>query len=204
MTAIHVGHAAAHQKSALSVCVHAFSQTRSCLTVLNCNLRLSAILRRLLTRCHFAYLRKQTELMADAPTRILLYIADPIVAQVTSFRLRLRGITSFNASTMDQLDEQMDEALPDAFIVDLDAEDHGGLQIVEKLTSNEVTSRIPILCMSAEGDLPHAEEAFHAGAHQFLVVPYDPIVFERKVVEMIETAEAERRQLEQKTLATAR
>ena len=128
----------------------------------------------------------------DSESRVLLYVSHPVLAEVTEFRLKLLGLSTVSVASAEMMTTEIDSSLPDAMIIDLDVDEGTGVQIVERLASNEITSRIPILCMSAEADLPHAEEAFAAGANEFLVVPYDPIMLEDKMVAMFKQAEEER------------
>tara|TARA_R110002049_G_scaffold27321_2_gene94123 strand:- start:238429 stop:238833 length:405 start_codon:yes stop_codon:yes gene_type:complete len=119
------------------------------------------------------------------------------LAEVTEFRLKLSGMHPVAVTSAEMMSAEIDAGLPDAIIIDLDVNEGTGVGIVERLASNEITSRIPILCMSAEADLPHAEEAFAAGASEFLVVPYDPIMLEDKMIAMVKLAEEEREIREQ-------
>ena len=128
----------------------------------------------------------------DSELRVLIYVSHPVLTEVTEFRLKLLGMNTVSVSSAAMMTAEIDASLPDAVIVDLDVDEGTGVQIVERLASNEITSRIPILCMSAEADLPHAEEAFAAGANEFLVVPYDPIMLEDKMIAMVKQAEEER------------
>ena len=130
--------------------------------------------------------------MNDTQTRVLLYVSHPVLAEVTAFRLHLLGLAPIIANSGSMLFAKLDEALPDVVIVDLDVDTGSGLQIIEQLSSNEVTSLIPILCMSAEGDLNTAEKAFAAGAREFLVVPYDPVTLEEKIIRLVARAANER------------
>ena len=128
----------------------------------------------------------------DTDLRVLLYVSHPVLAEVTEFRLKLLGMHPVTVASAEMMTKEIDAALPDAMIIDLDVDEGTGVVVVERLASNEITSRIPILCISAEADLSHAEAAFEAGANEFIVVPYDPIMLEDKMVAMVKRAEEER------------
>ena len=45
------------------------------------------------------------------------------------------------------------------------------------------------MCISEHGDLEQAETAFKAGGRGFLVAPYDPVVMEAKLLDLLQAAE---------------
>ena len=136
--------------------------------------------------------RDATTMIQNSDLRVLLYVSHPVLSEVTEFRLKLLGMHPVAVTSAEMMISEIEAAFPDAIIIDLDVDMGTGVAIVEKLASNEITSRIPILCVSAEADLPHVEEAFAAGASEFLIVPYDPIMLEDKMIAMVNAAEEER------------
>ncbi|QDT11434.1 response regulator transcription factor [Planctomycetes bacterium K23_9] len=120
--------------------------------------------------------------------RVIVYVANPTILDVTTFRLELIGMTAIAAGSDDQMAAEFSSALPDAVLIDLDLADGRGLYWVEKIASEECSSHIPIICVSTKGDLEQAEQAFKAGARGFLVAPYDPILLEEKLLGMLQQA----------------
>ncbi|MCA9138828.1 MAG: response regulator [Planctomycetales bacterium] len=125
--------------------------------------------------------------MNSKKKRILVYIAEPLVLDVTVFRLELLGMAVAGAQTPEDLSDALATALPDAVIIDLDPETPDGMRWVEKIASDEVTSHVPIMCLSSRGDLIEAEQAFKAGARSLLISPYDPVLLEEKLAGMLES-----------------
>ena len=113
--------------------------------------------------------------------RILVYLTHPTVLAVTGFRLRLLGMNAIEINTDKAMADAMAVALPDLVIIDLDLADDAGLRWIERLASDECTNHIPVMCLSTKGDLQDAEAAFKAGAREFLLIPYDPVLLEDKV-----------------------
>lgn len=113
--------------------------------------------------------------------RVFIFAAQTIVAELTAFRLKLLEIAPVILKTEDELEAALEEGIPSLFIVDLDLTEIDSAQLIERLSSDEITSRIPVMCMSSEGDMDRAEKAYMAGARDFLVIPFDPIVLEKKV-----------------------
>ncbi|OYP34434.1 two-component system response regulator [Rhodopirellula sp. MGV] len=116
---------------------------------------------------------------------VLIYIAHPIVADVTEHRLGLLGIRVTNVHQDSEMAEAISGSLPDAVVVDLDLDQGAGLRWIESIASDECTSHIPILCLSSRGDLVEVEQAYKAGAIGFLVSPFDPIDLENKLIDAI-------------------
>lgn len=113
--------------------------------------------------------------------RVFIFAAESIVGELTAFRLKLLEIAPVILNTEVALEAALQEGIPSLFIVDLDMTDIDATQLIERLSSDEITSRIPVMCMSTEGDMARAEKAYMAGARDFLVIPFDPTVLEKKV-----------------------
>ncbi len=122
--------------------------------------------------------------------RVFIFASEAIIGELTEFRLKLLDHAPVNISNEEELDAALTEGLPSLFIIDLDLVDTDATQMIERFSSNEITSRIPVMCMSREGDMDRAEKAYLAGARDFLVVPYDPVVLENKVVGLLERSES--------------
>ena len=122
--------------------------------------------------------------------RILIYIANPIVSDVTAFRLDLIGMEVVAVRSEQAFSQSLKESLPDAVIVDLDLQSGEGMRLIEQLASDECTSHLPVMCVSSRGDLTEAEAAYKAGVRGLLVAPYDPLVLESKLRHLLDEAMA--------------
>lgn len=120
--------------------------------------------------------------------RVFIFASEAIVGELTEFRLKLLDHAPVIISNEAQLEAALTEGLPSLFIIDLDLVETDATQLVERFSSDEVTSRIPVMCISREGDMDRAEKAYLAGARDFLVIPYDPVVLEKKVVRLLESS----------------
>lgn len=119
--------------------------------------------------------------------RVFIFVSEPVVGELTEFRLRLLDLEPVVLSNSEELAAALEDGLPSLFMLDLDLVETDTMQLIEKLASDEVTSRIPVLCVSREGDMGEAERAYQAGARDFLVIPYDPLVLEKKVLRTLES-----------------
>ncbi|MDM4016623.1 response regulator [Roseiconus lacunae] len=118
---------------------------------------------------------------------VLIYIANPVVAEVTGHRLELLGLRVTSVSDGKEMSDSITASLPDAVIIDLDFDQGAGLRWIESIASDECTSHIPVLCLSSRGDLGEVEQAYRAGAIEFLVSPFDPVDLENKLIDALQT-----------------
>lgn len=114
--------------------------------------------------------------------------AEEVVAEVTSFRLELLGYEVRVASRGEEVNQCLQQSKPDLFIVDLKLPGISGLALIEQITASEATGHIPVLAISFDGEIDQVQQAFAAGASNFLVAPFDPLVLEEKVATLLAAA----------------
>ena len=123
---------------------------------------------------------------SDSP-QLLLVEEDETLAAITSFRLELLGYRVSCAGTGEAALEQVGNSRPDLMIIDLYLSGIDGLDLINRLRSEDDTAAIPIIVFSIESDLDVVTKAHAAGANDYLVVPYDPIVLQDKIERLLET-----------------
>ena len=111
---------------------------------------------------------------------ILLIEEEPTLREITSFRLELLGYRVVTKMTADEANKQLMGKLPDLIAVGHVAEMES-IEFLNHLSNDPRTSELPIIYLSGNSDLEEVQRAFNAGADEFLVTPYDPIVLEKKV-----------------------
>lgn len=119
--------------------------------------------------------------MLDHVASLLLVEPDELIAELTAFRLELLG---FRVLTVHRPDDGLREALdrePDVILLDLRSEDGDAIAMLRALSDNTRTAGVPVLALSTDADLHQVERAYRSGAKDYLVLPYDPAVLERKV-----------------------
>ena len=77
---------------------------------------------------------------------------------------------------------------PDAVIMDVRLPGMTGLEAIEKLHS--VVPKVPVVIMTAYGDLETAVEAVRCGAFEYLIKPFDLQLAERTIARALLTSEA--------------
>ncbi len=118
---------------------------------------------------------------------ILLIEEEPTLRDITSFRLELLGYTVLTKVTADEANRAMGEKLPDLIAVGHVAEMES-IEFLNHLSNGPRTSNLPVIYLSGSADLEEVQRAFNAGADEFLVTPYDPLVLESKVEGLLAAA----------------
>lgn len=126
--------------------------------------------------------------MIASGLRILLLESDPLMADITGYRLELLSYRIVIAATSAQIWSAIDQMIPQAIILNLDSEAFDALALLEQFASDTKTSEIPILALSAEADLDRVERAWKSGVRDYLLTPYDPRTLEQKVASLLEHA----------------
>jgi len=112
---------------------------------------------------------------------ILVVEDDPLLADITAFRLELLGFEVLTVEKPDAALAQFEEKQVDLVIVDLELAGLKGLDLIHQLQVNETSYQTPILVFSTDPGLDVVQKAFKAGAKDYLVTPYDPAVLENKI-----------------------
>jgi CheY-like chemotaxis protein len=128
--------------------------------------------------------------MTDSKSQILLVEEDPILLEVTAFRLELLGYSVVTQQSAEAALEWLKDHTPTLIIVDHILSGMDGIEFINRLSNDTKTSEIPIMFLSTRSDLEDVQKAYNAGADEYLVIPYDPLVLEAKV-ERLATATVE-------------
>jgi DNA-binding response OmpR family regulator len=126
--------------------------------------------------------------MADRSTTILLIEGDPTLLEITAFRLDLLGYQVITHDSAERAMEWISGQLPSLIIVDHVLPGMDGVEFINRLSNDTRTSNIPIMFLSTNGDLEDVQKAYNAGADEYLVIPYDPMVLESKVERLTSAA----------------
>jgi CheY-like chemotaxis protein len=119
--------------------------------------------------------------MSDRNPQILFIEEDPILLEVTAFRLELLGYEVVTQDSAERALEWLRDHLPTLIIVDHMLPGMDGAEFINRLSNDTRTSEIPVMFLSTNGDLEDVQRAYNAGADEYLVIPYDPMVLESKV-----------------------
>jgi CheY-like chemotaxis protein len=119
--------------------------------------------------------------MDDRTPQILFVEEDPVLMEITAFRLELLGYEVVTHQSAERAIEWLNEQLPTLIIVDHVLPGMDGIEFINRLSNDTRTGDVPIMLLSTNGDLEDVQKAYNAGADDYLVIPYDPMVLESKV-----------------------
>lgn len=126
--------------------------------------------------------------MNNGRHQLLLVEEDPTLREVTAFRLELLGYEVKLLSTAEEAIASLLEQLPDVIIVGYSLPGMGGVDLIDRISNDVRTSEVPVMLLSPNADLAYVQRAFNAGADEYLVTPYDPIVLEDKIERLAHAA----------------
>ena len=119
--------------------------------------------------------------------RLLLVQAEPVLADLTSFRLELLGYQIELVSSGSQAIASIQNSPPDLAIVDTQLPDIDGIEWIARVRSEYSADQLPIIIFSLDPSLETVERAFHAGTQDYLITPFDPTVMEEKIETLLAT-----------------
>lgn len=126
--------------------------------------------------------------MANDSLLILLLEDDPLLSDITAFRLELLGFEVACKGTPEDAFDWLNENRPDVVILDIALGGNEGLDLLNRLSNDQRYGEIPVLVFSTSADLDSVQRAFAAGADDFLVTPYDPANLEHKLEKLMTLA----------------
>ncbi len=112
--------------------------------------------------------------------QLLLVQAEPILAELISFRLELLGYQIEVASRGSDALTTIQTRQPDLVIVDTHLSDGDGIEWISMVRGEFTPQQLPIIVFSLDPGLEAVERAFHAGAQDYLITPFDPTVMDEK------------------------
>ncbi|HEY7877703.1 MAG TPA: response regulator, partial [Gemmatimonadaceae bacterium] len=74
---------------------------------------------------------------------------------------------------------------PALLVLDLIMPGMSGIEVCRAVKLNPFTARIPVLMLTARGDVEHKVEAFEAGADDYLAKPFDPRELRARIVALL-------------------
>jgi CheY-like chemotaxis protein len=120
--------------------------------------------------------------------RVLLIEEEPALLDITSFRLELLGYDVRSEVSAEAAIAWLSQSLPDLVAVGY-LSDMDPVEFLNRLSDDPRTSELPLLFLSANSDLDEVQRAYNAGADEYLLTPYDPLVLEQKVQGLLDAAQ---------------
>src|ERR1044071_7433070 len=110
----------------------------------------------------------------DAPRLDVLVIDDePALREVLALRIADWGHDVRTTGEATQVEREIDRQRPDLVLCDLVLPGSSGMELMRRIKRND--ERLPVVMMTAHGDIDGAVEAMKSGASDFLTKPLDYI-----------------------------
>ncbi len=126
-------------------------------------------------------MKKAKILIAEDDPRIVIGLEDQLENMGHQFIIARNGKEAL---------EKVEEDIPDLIVLDVMMPEMDGYQVCERLKSSPETKHIPILMLTAKGQLLDKIEGFNRGADDYLSKPYDKAEFESRVTALLKRSES--------------
>ena len=113
--------------------------------------------------------------------QLLLVFSEPVLRELVSFRLELLGFQVESVEDGSQAAGSISRQRPDLVIVDTVLRDGDALEWISRIRTEHTSDELPIIIFSLDPSLETVERAYHAGAQDYLITPFDPTVMEEKI-----------------------
>lgn len=106
--------------------------------------------------------------------RILVVDDDPTALRLIGYSLQQEGYDVITASSGSDGLSQARKLGPDLVVLDIMMPDLDGFEVCRRLRADPATSRLPIVMLTAKGQVSDRVAGFRAGADDYVVKPADP------------------------------
>ena len=126
------------------------------------------------------------------PEHILIVDDEPHIRRILGFLLDQRGYVTSQAADGVEAVEVARRERPDLILLDLMMPRMDGFEVCEALRSDFVTSQIPVIMLTAKGEVSDKVRGLEGGANDYLTKPYDNKELIARVQNMLEWSRVQR------------
>jgi DNA-binding response OmpR family regulator len=126
--------------------------------------------------------------MPNRRKQILVIEEEPVLLDILAFRLELLGYEVETKDAGDPALVWLADNVPDLVSIGHLA-DMNPVEFLNRISDDPRTSGVPVLYLSPNSDLDEVQRAYNAGANEYLLTPFDPLVFEKKVQHLLTASE---------------
>lgn len=106
------------------------------------------------------------------PSRLLVVDDEPHIAQILRFTLEKAGYQVFTAADGQEALEKIVELEPNLVILDVMMPVLDGYEVCRRMREDFKMNQIPVIMLSAKGELPERVKGLEGGANDYLIKPY--------------------------------
>ncbi len=107
------------------------------------------------------------------PHKILVVDDDPHALRLVSYTFEAEGYDVITASSGAEALARLASERPDLIVLDVMMPDMSGLEVCQRIRSDPATARLPILMLSAKGQVADRVTGLRSGADDYLAKPAD-------------------------------
>lgn len=104
----------------------------------------------------------------------------------------------YTASNGKEAIKMVEKVSPDLILLDVMMPEMDGLEACKQLKKNKETAAIPIIILTAKGQITDIEKGFKSGADAYIVKPFSPARLLEKVEEIFEKVKMRKKIIEEK------
>ncbi|MCT2558433.1 response regulator [Tsuneonella sp. YG55] len=109
-----------------------------------------------------------------APATVLIADDEPLLTELLVFRLSARGYETVVARDGREALAKLDDANPQAVVLDMMMPVHDGLEVLRRMRASERHAATPVIMLSARRGEADVIGALELGANDYLVKPFLP------------------------------
>jgi DNA-binding response OmpR family regulator len=113
----------------------------------------------------------ESDVSINNPTRVLVMVDQPLVAEVIKLTLNHGVYVTREAQDDYEATTVLGDWYPHLAVVDMDI---GGSQLLERMAAAGSQPRIPVLALTRRGDLATKLAAFERGVDDIMTIPFSP------------------------------
>jgi diguanylate cyclase (GGDEF)-like protein len=121
---------------------------------------------------------------------ILVADDDPTVLALSATTLQVAGFDNIGFPDGRSLLDEFDRIAPDLVLVDIDMPGIDGLQVCRKIKNRDSGKDTPVIMMTGHGDATAVDQAFEAGAQDFINKPIPWAVLPHRVHQVLKARKA--------------
>jgi DNA-binding response OmpR family regulator len=125
--------------------------------------------------------------VSERETPIVLVADDEEdIRMLVTFRLKRAGYDVLEASDGEQALRLATERFPDVAVLDVMMPKLSGFDVLGQLRSNEATSELPVILLTARAQPADVERGLAAGANDYVTKPFSPEELRGRVASLLE------------------
>ena len=126
------------------------------------------------------------------PEHILIVDDEPHIRRILGFLLEQRGYATTQAADGVEAVEAAKRIRPDLILLDLMMPRMDGFEVCQALRSDFTTAQIPVIMLTAKGEVTDKIRGLQGGANDYLTKPYDNKELIARVQNMLEWSRVQR------------